>query len=167
MATTNYRSPLRKRYSALTGKRDELSHRIKRIKSDIEKLPDLEGELRDMGPLIDAVTVLLKDDDPSWTPEETPPLKPWTHHIPIPLGQCGRRAMAVLRESSDPMTARQVALKVLEDVGVAEPSSENLQRVVNTVDSTFRKFRGRTTESSGLYPAQWRAINKPEIEFDP
>ena len=65
------------------------------------------------------------------------------------------------------MTVRDVAKAVLRDVGQEEPDRETLRRVQNAIEASFRKFRGRTVESSGQYPAQWRAINKPEITFDP
>jgi hypothetical protein len=65
------------------------------------------------------------------------------------------------------MTVREVAKTVLRDVGCEAPDAETLRRVQNAVEASFRKFRGRTVESSGKYPAQWRAINKPDVTFDP
>ena len=167
MGQTNFRHSLNKRYSALTGQLADTHASIERIKLEVDKLPELEARIPQLELLIESARLLLEDADPNWEATEAPPLKPWTHNIPVPFGQCGRRGMVHLRKSDVPMSVREVAQAVLRDVGCEEPDRETLRRVQNSIESSFRKFRGRTVESSGKYPAQWRAINKPEITFDP
>ena len=167
MGQTNLRHSLRKRYAHLCGERDDLLLRIESVKRDMARLDELEGQVPELERLINAAELLLRDNDPEWNPEETEAIKPWTHHIPIPFGQCGRRGHVALREAQVPMTCRQVAIKLLADVDVTEPDRETLRRVQNAVEASFRKFEGRTVESSGAYPKQWRAVNKPELAFDP
>ena len=167
MGQTNFRHSLNKRYSALTGQLEDVRASIERIHREVEKLPELEARIPHLERLIESARLLLVDADPNWKEDQAPPLKPWTHHIPVPFGQCGRRGMIVLRQSEVPMTVREVAKAVLRDVGHEEPDKETLRRVQNAVEASFRKSRGRTVESSGQYPAQWRAINKPEVTFDP
>lgn len=167
MGRSNLRASLRKRYSHLVGKRDDLVIKIERTKRDIGKLANMEAELPELTKLIAAAEALLKDNDPDWDPSQTRSIKPWTHHIPVPFGQCGRRGLKVLRDAKRAMTVRQVAQEVLSDCGVEEPEPDVLRRVQNSIESSFRHYRGQTVESSGRYPAQWRAINKPQIDFDP
>jgi hypothetical protein len=167
MGQTNLRHSLNKRYSALTGQLEDVRANIERINREVAKLPELEARIPQLTRLIESARLLLKDADPNWEVDEAPPLKPWTHHIPVPFGQCGRRGLALLRQSQAPMTVREVAKTVLRDVGCEEPDKETLRRVQNAIEASFRNFRGRTVESSGKYPAQWRSINKPEITFDP
>ncbi|KLE31090.1 hypothetical protein [Aurantiacibacter gangjinensis] len=167
MGQTNLRASLRKRHSQLKGQRDDLALRIEAVKRDMAKLDELEAELPKLDELIRASELLLKDNDPDFDPDENPPLKPWTHHIPVPFGQCGRRGLKVLKEANAAMSVRQVAQQVLREVGVDEPELETLRRVQNAIESSFRKFDGRTVESSGAYPKQWRSIVKRELKFDP
>lgn len=167
MGHTNLRASLRKRYSHLKGQRDELVRRIDTVRRDAARLGDLEAEVPELERLIDAAELLLRDNDPEWDPDETQSIKPWTHHIPVPFGQCGRRGHKILREAGSPLSCRQVAKQLLVEVGVNDPEPETLRRVQNAIEASFRKFDGRTVESSGSYPKQWRAINKPELEFDP
>ncbi|WP_298336403.1 hypothetical protein [uncultured Erythrobacter sp.] len=167
MGQTNLRASLKKRYSQLKGQRADLALRVEAVRRDASKLDEMEAELPKFDQLIEATELLLRDNDPDFDPNETPGLKPWTHHIPVPFGQCGRRGMKVLKEADCAMSVRQVAKQVLCEVGVDEPELETLRRVQNAIESSFRKFDGRTVESSGEYPKQWRAINKPEIKFDP
>ncbi|MGB3472267.1 MAG: hypothetical protein WBA51_15745 [Erythrobacter sp.] len=127
----------------------------------------MEKELPQLEALIDAAAILIEDNDPDWDSSQTQGVRPWTHCIPIPFGQCGRRAMKVLREAQRPMTVRQVATEVLSECGKDHPEADVLRRVQNAIENSFRNYRGRYVQSSGKYPAQWRAINKPEITFDP
>lgn len=167
MGHTNLRHSLIKRYSSLTGQLEDAHQSIARINREVVKLPELEARIPELERLIESARLLLEDVDPDWSSAETPAIKPWTHHIPVPFGQCGRRGLACLRDAQGAMTVRQIAIAVLDQVGCTKPEPETLRRVQNSIESSFRKFKGRTVESSGKYPAQWRAINKAELTFDP
>lgn len=167
MGHTNLRSSLQKRYAGLVGKRDDLLIKIERTKRDITHLAAMEAEIPQLDILIEAAETLIKDNDPSWSADDTPGVRPWTHHIPVPFGQCGRRGLATLRNAERPMSVRQVAIEVLSDCGVDDPEAAVLHRVQNAIESSFRHYKNQTVTSSGRYPAQWRAINKPGIQFDP
>lgn len=167
MGLTNYQHALRKKYSALTGERDVLLARIDRIKREHSELPELEARAAELEALANSAAMLIEHESNDWKPEQSPPVRPWTHSLPIPFGSCGRRALSVLREADKPMTVREVTLEVLRQVGVEKPDRATLQRAQNAVDSSLRHHRGRGAESSGKYPAQWRTTARPEIEFEP
>ena len=166
MGMTNLRASLEKRYSALTGQLREAHENIARIQREVEKLPEIEASIPKLEALIASAAMLLEDADPTWEREQTPAIAPWTHNIPVPFGSCGRRGMEVLRQANKPMTAREIALEVLRQSGTESPDKPTIQRTLNAIEASMRKFRGRTVESSGKYPAQWRSIAKPEITFD-
>lgn len=166
MGITNLRHSLEKRYSALTGQLREVHDNIARVQREAATLPALEASIPRLEALIASAAMLLEDADPSWRREETPAVKPWTHLLPVPFGSCGRRGMAVLRNADVPMTTRQIATEVLRQNGVEEPDAETLKRTINAIEASLRKHRGRTVESSGKYPAQWRAIVKSDVTFD-
>jgi hypothetical protein len=65
------------------------------------------------------------------------------------------------------MSAREIALEVLRRAGEHDPPSELVLRTTTTIQASLRKFAGRTVESSGKYPAQWRVIHKGHVEFEP
>lgn len=167
MGHSNLRHSLSKRYSALTGQLREVQSNIARIKREAEKLPELEAETRRLETLIASAAMVLQDADPNWRAEDAPPIKPFVHMIPVPFGSCGRRALAVLRNADKPMTAREVALEVLRQAGSEDAEPKMIRRTVNAVEASLRHHRGRTVESSGKYPAQWRTIAKQDLEFDP
>ena len=166
MGITNFRASVEKRYSALTGQLVEVHDNIARIKREVVKLPELEASIGKLEALIASAAMLLEDADPDWDREQTPAVKPWTHSLPVPFGTCGRRGMEVLRKARMPMTSRQIAIEVLRQNGTEDPDKMLIQRTLNAIEASMRKFRGRTVESSGKYPAQWRSIANPDIDFD-
>ncbi len=166
MGMTNIRLALEKRYSSLTGELREVKHSIARIRREADKLPDLEARIPKLEALIESAAMLLRDADPEWQPDQTPPVKPFTHNIPVPFGSCGRRALAILREADRPMSAREVALEVLRQCGGDTTDLAVVQRTTTNVNACFCKQRGRTLESSGKYPAQWRSIANRALDFD-
>lgn len=166
MGHSNLRQSLGKRYSALTGQLREVHENIARIRREAEKLPELEAQIPKLELLIASAAMLLEDADPSWKREQTPAIKPWTHMLTVPFGTCGRRGMEVLRLADKPMTARQIALEVLRQAGTEDADAKLIQRTLNAIEASLRKHRGRSVESSGKYPAQWRTIAKSDIDFD-
>lgn len=167
MGQTNLRNSLRKRYAGLTGELEDTHIQIERIKREQSKLPELEAKIPELEKLIEAADLILRDNDPDWDPEKVEPVKPWSFKNPIPFGQCGRRAQVILRETNRPMTCRQITMEMLRQAGEENPDIEAIRRVQTAIESSLRKFRGRTVESSGKYPAQWRSIINPDIKFDP
>lgn len=166
MGSTNLRHSLEKRYSALTGQLQDTRDNIARIRREVEKLPELEARIPKLEALIESAALLLADINPDWNREETPAIKPWTHQLEVPFGTCGRRGMEVLRKANKPMTSRQVAVQVLREIGNDNPDRAMVQRTLNAIEASFRKHKGRTVESSGKYPAQWRSIVNADIAFD-
>ena len=166
MGITNLRHSLEKLYSALTGELEGVHKNIERIRREMDQLADLEASIPELEGSIASTAMLLKRSNPDWSPESTPPIQPWTHTLPIPFGSCGRRGMEVLRLANKPMTAREIAMQVLREVGAEDSDPKIIQRTTNTVEASLRKFRGRTVESSGKYPAQWRTVAKKDVEFD-
>lgn len=166
MGITNLQHSLEKLYSALTGELDGVRANIARINREMEKLPELEGSLPELAASIASTAMLLKRSNPNWNPEQTPPIQPWSHQLTVPFGTCGRRGMEVLRLANKPMTTREIALQVLRESGEESPDAKLIQRTLNAIEASLRKHKGRTVESSGKYPAQWRTVAKPDIEFD-
>ncbi len=166
MSITNLRGSLEKRYSALTGELEHIRANIARIHREVDKLPDLEARIPELEAVIESVKVVLKHAHPDWVPEETPAIKPWTHGLSVPFGSCGRRGMEILRQADKPMTCREIGLEVLRQSGTENPEPKLIQRTVNAIEASLRKHKGRSVAASGKYPAQWRTIAKPEIEFN-
>lgn len=167
MSIKNLRDPLTKHYASLRGDLEDLVARIARIKQEVRALDEMERQVPDLERQVAIVRQTLVDLYPEEDPDETPPAKKWAFKNAIPHGQCGRRAMNVLRKAKSPMTIRSVAEVVLSQVGIDHPTRDQLIRAQGAIESSFRKFEGRTVEASGTYPKQWRAINRPELQYDP
>ena len=109
MSSTNYQSALSKRHSKLTGLVEDAKNSIARIKADQKRLPQLEAKIVELQPLIQSLGILLKAEDPEWTPDRAPPVMPFKYGItPIPFGSVSRRGMQVLQQANRAMTAREL-----------------------------------------------------------
>lgn len=128
MGLTNYQHALRKKYSALTGELEEVRVQIKRIQREQAKLPALQARISKLEALIASAAMLLKDASDEWEPEQSPPVRPYTHTLPVPYGTCGRRAMDVLRRADKPMTVRQIAMQILIEAEQDIPEPKVLLR---------------------------------------
>lgn len=165
MGKSNLRASLTKRYGALSGRLNEIRSNILRIEREAATLSELKAEAQRLEALAESAALLLEDVDPSFKRNDVKAVKPWTHGLPVPFGTCGRRGLAVLREADGAMTVREIAREVLRRVGVEDAEPVVMQRTVNAIEACLRKHRGRGVESSGKYPAQWRASHKPELPF--
>jgi hypothetical protein len=165
MGLTNLQHSLRKKYSALTGELADTRLQIERIEREMARLPVLKARIPELEALIASAALLLKDGCAEWEPEQSPPVRPFSHSIPIPFGSCGRRTMEIVRLAIAPMTVREIALEVLRQAGIDKPDAKVMQQTHNAVHAALKQRKGRWVESSGKYPAQWRSIAKPEIEF--
>jgi hypothetical protein len=109
MSSTNYQSALSKRHSKVTGLVEDAKNSIARIKADQKRLPQLEAKIVELQPLIQSLGILLKAEDPEWTPDRAPPVMPFKYGItPIPFGSVSRRGMQVLQQANRAMTAREL-----------------------------------------------------------
>jgi hypothetical protein len=167
MGHTNLYHSLEKKYAALTGELEHIHAKIARIEREQAKLPDLQSRIAELQELIESAAKLLQGIYPTWTPDQTDPVIPWTHTQAVPYGQCGRRALEVIRDSNVPVTTRQIAVKVLQGIGLKEPDRETVRKTIIAVEASLRSYRGKTIESSGKFPMQWRSIINPDIEFVP
>ena len=166
MGITNFKHSMEKRYSALAGELIATRANIERIKREVSQLEELEARIPQLEALINSAEMLLRDAHPEWTPDQTPPVQPWTHQLPVAFGSCGRRGMEVLRKAKHPLTCREIALEVLRGVGCEDPDRKLVHRTLNAIEASLRKHKGRSVESSGKYPAQWRSIVNPDVQFD-
>lgn len=75
-------------------------------------------------------------------------------------GTVYRRAVDVLRTATDPMTAREIAERVLAAAKVTNPKREALADLIGTINSSLRNHDGkgieRTNEGS---PARWKVVS--------
>jgi hypothetical protein len=106
MGTTNLQHALKRRYAALTGELEQVRVNIDRIRREQAKLSALEARIPKLEALIESAAMLLKDASKDWKPEQTPPVRPFTHTLPVPFGSCGRRPMDVLRQATRPAGGR-------------------------------------------------------------
>jgi hypothetical protein len=82
-------------------------------------------------------------------------------------GTVYRRAVDVLRSATEPLTAREIADRVLEAAKVTNPDKAALDDLIGTVLASLRDHQGKGVERANEgSPARWRfsALKLPSAD---
>ncbi|WP_374942860.1 hypothetical protein [Sphingomonas sp.] len=94
--------------------------------------------------------------DPTWTKDRVKPSKPFVHKNAVRIGNTAKFALDVLREAQGPLTAREIAMAVLEldEVDASSLTPKDIDRVV---DATLKQKLGELTAHDGQkFASRWR-----------
>ena len=120
------------------------------------QLPVLNRRAVELGHLMGCAEALLRDENPAWQPKRVKPVKPRERAGPVPLGDITKSALSILREISQDMTCRNLAIAVLDRHDVTEYDKGLLQRMTNSIDATLRAKEGELVVANDDWPAKWR-----------
>jgi hypothetical protein len=121
-----------------------------RLKGFIRHHENTLAQLRADLDHVEATIRLFKED---WQEgEKIAPYKPsrWLRR-----GQGAQTALSVLREASDPITARQIALAVFERLEQPVPSRDILDRQVSTFNGILSRRIGKGVARHDGKPWRW------------
>ena len=113
----------------------------KETKRLIESMKHVEAVLKMLDPAINLAGIAKR--------RSNKPVSPYKH------GDVFRRALAVLRESDHPMTAKELAVILWQNAGIT-PTPRELQYMANAVQGSLRNRLGKTVERDDSTPARWR-----------
>jgi hypothetical protein len=72
-------------------------------------------------------------------------------------GTVYRRAVDALRTATEPLTAREIAERLLEAANVANPNKEAVRDLVGTINSSLRNHDGKGVQrTNNGSPARWQ-----------
>ena len=133
--------------SALVDKRARLDGEIKARRFQIMRL---EVELAH----VDAV---IKMFSPSYDIDKIATKRSFSKNpAGVPKGAGGRYALTILREAGEPLTALEIAERVLERLGKLN-TPEARKMLANTITSTLsRRKDGAAVYDQSIYPGKWR-----------
>jgi hypothetical protein len=116
-----------------------LQARYRRVKGEIVALDSQTTQLRTDLAHIEAVIRMFQEDWRAENADAVAPRKPsrWDRR-----GQGIQTALVVLRQATEPMTAREIVLAVWERTGQPAPPKDELYRI----SSTFNMALGRRVE---------------------
>jgi hypothetical protein len=90
-----------------------------------------------------------------WTGDESQPVAPYRPSRWLKRGQGIQTALAVLRDATAPMTAREIAIAVFERLGQPTPSSKILDRQVSTFNALMQRRIGKGVIRVEGKPTRW------------
>jgi hypothetical protein len=154
---TNLLSGLRTKYASLSGEAEGLAAHIAQIKVDYAKLDELESRLATLKTAADHIVAVIHLLDETWDPRSVKAVKRYSRRLPMRPGECSATALDIIRTAERWMTAREIAMLVLNHHGIKNADAKLRQRVTNTVDATLRGHNGKTIVCDDSWPKRWRA----------
>lgn len=158
MGTTNIKLGLERKYVRVKGERMSKEADLIHIRNLIASLPELEALVARLQELEDSIAVVLGHIAPDWEGDKLAAVRAHTYHLPIKIGECSRKGMEILREATEPMTIREIAVEVLRRCDVIDPDRDTLERTCNALHGALRHRRGKVVESDKQYPQRWRVM---------
>jgi hypothetical protein len=102
---------------------------------------------------IDAV---IRSYRPEWAADGVKARKP--HKTPRRSNRCAgmRTALAILRDATEPLTTREIVVRVLDRLNMPEPDYDDLKLICSSFNSALhnKAARGGVTLVEG-YPKRW------------
>ncbi len=143
--------------SALLDKRARIDGEIKNRRFQIMRL-ELE---------LSAVDTVLRMFKPGYDPTSVLPKRSFSKNpAGTPKGAGSREALTVLREAGEPLTASEIASRVLTRLGKAD-TPEARGMLANTIVSTFsRRKDGAVTYDATSHPGRWRLATQADSRTD-
>jgi hypothetical protein len=71
-------------------------------------------------------------------------------------GACVQHALDVLRKAAGPLTTKEIAVRMLQETGIAEPDTKQIRNLIGDVNRSLLRHVGKSVERVGEgTPAQW------------
>lgn len=158
MGITNGRAHLERRISNYLAELEERRKAAKRAADAAAELPDIKVRITRLEALVQAVELLLREDDPTWNCSRAKPMRKHSFKSPFPIGEAGRMALEVLRGADAPMTVRDIVRLMLERVGLIDYDRALLDKQTNSISAYLKNHRGDLVESDDEWPQKWQVI---------
>lgn len=158
MGISNGRAHLERRISNYLAELEERRLAAKRATEAASQLPDIKVRITHLEALVQAVELLLREDDPTWNCSRAKPMRKHSFKSPFPIGEAGRMALEVLRGADAPMTAREIVRVMLDRIGIVDYERPLLDKQTNSLNAYLAKHRDDLVESDGEWPQKWQVI---------
>lgn len=163
MGQTNLKLALERKFSLLAGELGSKQREVVEIETLFAKLPVLNERTARIEHLLNCAADLLIEIDPTWSRSKAKAVVPNVKKAPVEIGRITKFALDVLRDAVVPMTAREVAVRVMEMSNVKDYDKATLTRLTNSVLSTLKAKAGKVVENDGGWPQRWSVISLPQV----
>jgi hypothetical protein len=74
-------------------------------------------------------------------------------------GACIQHALDVLRKATGPLTTKEIAVRMLQETGIAEPDVKQVRNLIGAVNRSLLRHVGKSVQHVGEgSPARWALI---------
>ncbi len=158
MGRTNLKHGLERKIAFARGELEDAEKEIAGIRESLKRLISLKDQVRQTRAIIAAAETILRADHPGWTGKHIKPKRHGTWASPFRSGEQGQLALSILRETLEWLRPRDVAQRMLEDIGHDPEDEATLDSVSRSIGTYFKKYEDELVESRGSYAKEWRVI---------
>lgn len=156
MSITNFRAPLKNAMGHWLHEANEHAAEIARIESLFESLDTLREREDHLRHVLGCADVVMREINPAWTMDDLKPVKKNVRKAPGRPGEIARLTLDILRESQ-PLTAREIAVRAMKRLGQEDADKEAVERVYKAVEATLRaKLKSGLVQNDGNYGREWK-----------
>ena len=138
---------LYRKYAEVLGELRQTEDRAETLRADLAHL---------------AATIRLFKAD--FSPDAIHPKLPKTPSRWLRRGQTVQTAIEVLKDATGPLTAKQIALQIVERRGIADRDPKTLKAIANTIRTTLATRRGNGIIAHDTHPKVWEIDRGPITE---
>lgn len=132
----------------IAGLKDHYARKLGELKALHDAVYRVRGDLA-------ALRHAIKLIDAEYDVTRIAPLRPRKASPWFKSGQCARSTLDVIRTASAPMTAREIAVEVMDRHGIASDDWRAVNAVSGAVRIVLKRSRGKVVVSDGGEPARW------------
>lgn len=158
MGASNLKLALVNKLALLRGEHAEVRAHVVRIRYEHLQLNGLTTKLEKLEAAIANAEGLLKFEDPYFDLRGVLARRPASHRSPIPMGDLGKTALAILRDAPEGMRSRDIARELLRRYDQADADRATLDKISNSVNGYLKKYDGDLVTSDGQYARKWTVI---------
>ena len=129
-----------------------LHNKYRQIKGELAALDNQSDKLRGQLVHLEQTITLFADD---WTGDDAAPKRPYKPSRWAKRGQGIQTAMAVLREATAPMSAREIIIEVTRRLDMPLPEPQTLYRQSASMNTQLSKRIGKGIVRHEGKPLRW------------
>lgn len=157
MGISNLTAGADDKLARLRGLLDAKREELRQIEEGVSRLSSIHQEIAELEKAIGGGETFLRYIKPGWKPKKIA-IQPHNHRGPFKFGELSKIGLSILREASEPMTARDIVRAAMDQHGHDSSDRALLDKVTNSLSAFLKANKGDLVESDGAYPQKWWVI---------
>ena len=162
---TNLVKTLTRTYAKLVGEYEFAERMVESaigVDAIMEAGDRCEARKKEIDKTLEAIEIVIWLFDPKWDPAKVRPNYPRQKFYG--RGDLSKPLFAVLRDAEAPLTRREIAREIARRLGLPKPTTEEIRRIENAIQTTLYDRRGRAIQIVSRHPNRYALIEREKVK---